>query len=75
MIRQLVATFTFNEVISDCIDLVIELHTMGAVSGQLLLHITDIKWKEHSYHKVYGAPAEFFLCYWSPAYPFVKTNC
>ena len=52
-----------------------QLHNLGAVNDELLLHVTGIKCKSNSYRKVSGASAKFFCCN-TPAYayPLFKTH-
>jgi len=44
-------TFNFKKWEKNCYDLVVELHTMGAVSDELLLHTTRMKWNDNSCRK------------------------
>jgi len=57
----------------DCNDLVIEVHTISAVSDQPLMHTTWMKWKDNSYCKVSGSSAKCFRCK-TPARLLFKTH-
>ena len=45
---------------SDYNDLVVEIHTMGAVNDELLPHTTEIILKDNSYRKINGVLKQNF---------------